>query len=68
MRERQRGRVKWFDAKRGLGFIQREGLPDVFVHFSKMVSHVKTLERGAAVEFGVKPGRKAPVAVDVIRL
>lgn len=68
MSERQRGKVKWFDIRKGIGFIQREGAPDVFIHFSQVVSHVKALERGEEVEFGIKQGNRGPAAVDVIRL
>lgn len=68
MMERQRGVVKWFDAKKGIGFIRREGAPDVFVHFTQIISADRRLEKGEAVEFGVKSGAKGPAAVDVIRL
>jgi cold shock protein len=66
--ERQRGVVKWFDPKKGIGFIQREGLPDVFVHFCQIISAVRCFEKGEQVEFGVKQGRRGPAAVDVVRL
>lgn len=67
--ERQRGRVKWFDSKKGIGFIQRDGDRDVFVHFAQIVSDVyKTLEQGDEVEFGVQENRRGPRAVDVVRI
>ena len=66
--ERQQGVVKWFDAKKGIGFIQRAGAPDVFVHFTKIISVRRSFEKGEAVEFSVKQGAKGPTAVDVIRL
>jgi CspA family cold shock protein len=66
--ERQQGVVKWFDAKKGIGFIQRPGLPDVFVHFAQIISVVRSLEKGEAVEFTVKLGSKGPTARDVVRL
>lgn len=65
---RQRGIVKWFDAKKGIGFIQRLGEPDVFVHFTQIISAVRSFEKGEAVEFDVKQGQKGPAAVDVIRI
>jgi CspA family cold shock protein len=68
MSERQTGVVKWFDAKKGIGFIQRVGAPDVFVHFSDIISVVRSFEKGEAVEFTVKPGPRGPTAVDVVRL
>ena len=68
MSERQRGVVKWFDARKGIGFIQRVGAPDVFVHFTQIISVVRSFEKGEAVEFGVKQGDKGPAAVDVVRL
>lgn len=68
MLERQRGVVKWFDAKKGIGFIARVGAPDVFVHFCQIISVVRSLERGESVEFGLKQGPKGPAAVDVVRL
>ena len=68
MMERQRGRVKWFDSRKGIGFIQRPGQPDVFVHFTKIISVVRSLDPGEEVEFSVTERRKGPAAVDVIRL
>jgi CspA family cold shock protein len=66
--ERQQGVVKWFDAKKGIGFIQRAGAPDVFVHFSNIIAVVRSFKKGEAVEFTVKQGSKGPAAVDVVRL
>lgn len=66
---RQRGRVKWFDPVKGIGFIQRDGDRDVFVHFSQIVSDIyKTLDRGDEVVFEVVEHRRGPRAVDVVRL
>jgi CspA family cold shock protein len=65
--ERQRGRVKWFDSKKGIGFIQRDGASDVFVHFSQIIGwDYKTLHRGQEVEFTERQGKRGPVAADVI--
>lgn len=48
------GKVKWFNAEKGYGFIEREDGGDVFVHFSAIQSEgFKTLEEGQAVEFDV---------------
>lgn len=67
--ERHRGRVKWFDPSRGIGFIQRDGARDVFVHFRHIVSdQFKTLERGEEVEFSVEEHRRGPRAVGVVKL
>lgn len=65
---RQRGVVKWFDRKKGIGFIARVGAPDVFVHFMSIICVTRCLEKGEEVEFSVKSGSKGPAAVDVIRL
>ena len=61
------GRVKWFDEKKGSGFIEREGGDDVFVHFRSIIgdSGFKTLEDGQEVEFEVEDGEKGPQAVNV---
>lgn len=49
------GKVKWFNAEKGYGFIQREGGKDLFVHFSGIKSEgFKTLEEGWNVEFDVR--------------
>ncbi len=61
-----KGTVKWFDSKKGYGFISDEEGKDVFVHFSGLVMEgYKTLDEGAAVEFEVTDGAKGPQAVNV---
>ncbi len=60
------GKVKWFNAEKGFGFIEGEDGKDVFVHFSAIaMDGYKTLEEGAEVEFDVIEGAKGPQAVDV---
>ncbi len=63
------GRVKWFDAKKGFGFIEQENGPDVFAHFSAIVSEgFKTLVEGQKVEFTVGQGQKGPQAENITAL
>ncbi len=61
------GKVKWFNAEKGYGFITRDdGEKDVFVHYSAILgSGFKTLKEGDAVEFEVVQGDKGPQAKDV---
>ena len=64
-----RGTVKWFNEKKGFGFIQQEGGPDVFVHFSAIQGDgFKTLAEGQAVEFDVIQDEKGAKAQNVQRL
>lgn len=64
-----RGTVKWFDNKKGYGFITVEGGKDVFVHHSAIEGEgYKTLEEGEEVEFDVKQGPKGDQAVNVVKL
>ncbi|MBN1964369.1 MAG: cold shock domain-containing protein [Anaerolineae bacterium] len=63
------GVVKWFNTQKGYGFIQREGGPDVFVHYSAIAgSGFKNLDEGDRVEFTVEQGPKGPQASEVIKL
>ena len=63
------GLVKWFNAEKGYGFIEREDGGDVFVHFSAIQSEgFKTLEEGQAVEFDVVQGNRGEQAANVVRL
>ena len=66
---RIRGTVKWFNDAKGFGFIQREGGPDVFVHFSAIQSSgFKSLAEGDSVEFDIVDGQKGPQAADVVKV
>ena len=63
---KENGTVKWFNAAKGFGFIQRENGEDVFVHFSAIQSSgYRTLEEGARVSFVVKRGPKGLQAEEV---
>lgn len=64
---KEKGVVKWFNAAKGYGFIQRQTGEDVFVHFSAIqTSGYRTLEEGSEVEFEVKTGPKGLQAENVI--
>ncbi len=63
-----KGTVKWFNERKGYGFISLENGEDVFVHHSSITgSGFKTLNEGEVVEFEVAPGRKGQQAVNVVR-
>ncbi|MCF6410160.1 cold-shock protein CspD [Pseudalkalibacillus salsuginis] len=63
------GKVKWFNAEKGFGFIEVEGQDDVFVHYSAISSDgFKTLEEGQDVEFEVVEGNRGPQASNVVKL
>ena len=65
---KEKGTVKWFNAAKGFGFIQRASGDDVFVHFSAIQANgYKTLEEGSEVEFVVKQGPKGLQAEDVLK-
>jgi cold shock protein len=66
MSEKKSGTVKWFNEKKGFGFITREGGPDLFVHFSSISGNgFKTLKDGQAVTFIETVGKKGPQAENV---
>ena len=63
------GKVKWFNESKGFGFIEQEGGPDVFAHFSAIQgSGFKTLAEGQEVEFTVTQGQKGPQAENIVAL
>ena len=65
----KQGTVKWFDAKKGFGFISVRGENDVFVHFSAIQGDgFKSLDEGDTVEFEVVTGSKGPQAANVTKL
>jgi CspA family cold shock protein len=59
------GKVKWYDAEKGFGFLSRDDGGDVFVHSSALPSGVETLKVGTRVEFGVAEGRRGEQALSV---
>ncbi|MGM7684419.1 cold-shock protein CspD [Cytobacillus sp. Hm23] len=60
------GKVKWFNAEKGFGFIEVEGGDDVFVHFSAIQGDgFKTLEEGQEVSFDIEDGNRGPQAANV---
>ncbi|HAS48412.1 cold-shock protein [Gammaproteobacteria bacterium] len=67
MSDKITGTVKWFNENKGFGFIEREGGPDVFAHFSAIQSSgYKTLAEGQRVEFIVTDGQKGPQAEEIV--
>ena len=64
------GKVKWFDAKKGWGFLQqKEGGEDIFVHYSSIIGEgYRVLEEGETVQFELVNGDKGPHAQNVVRV
>lgn len=66
MSDRETGKVKWFNATKGFGFIEREEGEDVFVHYKAInIEGFRTLEEGQKVEFNITKGPKGLQAEDV---
>ena len=65
----EQGKVKWFNAEKGFGFIEVPGENDVFVHFSAIQGEgFKTLDEGQEVEFEIEEGNRGPQAKNVVKL
>ncbi|EHM66595.1 cold-shock protein [Staphylococcus epidermidis] len=63
------GTVKWFNAEKGFGFIERDNGGDVFVHFSAIVEDgYKSLEEGQSVEFDIVEGERGEQAANVVKM
>ena len=61
-----KGKVKWFDTKKGFGFIQSEDGNDIFVHYSNIQTEgFKNLMQGQEVTFEISEGKKGPQASKV---
>lgn len=69
MSTREIGTVKWFDSKKGYGFITRSTGKDIFVHHSAIMAEgYRNLVEGERVEFIVVQGKKGPAASEVKKL
>lgn len=63
------GKVKWFNAEKGFGFITAEDGKDIFAHFSQIQKDgYKALQEGEAVSFDVTEGQKGPQASNIVSI
>lgn len=63
------GTIKWFNEKKGYGFIQQDNGPDIFVHYSSIAGDgFKTLAEGQRVKFDIEEGAKGPKAINVEKI
>jgi CspA family cold shock protein len=59
------GKVKWFDADKGFGFLSQDGGPDVYLHADALPDGMTTIKAGTRVEFGIAQGRRGDQALQV---
>ena len=59
------GKVKWFDADKGFGFLSQDGGPDVYLHADALPDGMTTIKNGTRVEFGLAQGRRGDQALQV---
>jgi CspA family cold shock protein len=59
------GKVKWYDAEKGFGFLSQEDGPDVYVRAEALPAGISSLKAGTRVEFGIVQGRKGDQALQV---
>ena len=69
MSDRKTGTVKWFDSKKGYGFIELEGSDDIFVHYSDILDEgYKLLKDGQKVEFEIEKDDQGEKARNVKKI
>ncbi|MGH3517211.1 MAG: cold-shock protein [Haloechinothrix sp.] len=59
------GRVKWYDAEKGFGFVSQDGGEDVYIRKTALPQGIEALKTGQRLEFGVADGRRGPQALSV---
>lgn len=59
------GKVKWFDADKGFGFLSQDNGPDVYLHSDALPDEMTTIKNGTRVEFGIAQGRRGDQALQV---